>query len=182
MSQMIDLFLVYSFIKRLSAPFEKWPAFKLGIIDAQGNELRKRSSFTKPEERQAYGVFDRITLRIKKLLGKLPAGQTRIGSYAAALWLMKESEDRLDSLDDNALFEEFTNQIHTITESMDVNTLFSLMEDGAIANNVGGGAIEGAGVGPKGEPGVSKSRQAKIVKGANSVLKRYDMLASKLPK
>jgi len=74
----VDLFLVYQFIKRLTTPFDQWEAYKLGIIDAEGNELKKRQDFTKVAERQAYGIYDRMILKLKKLLAKLPAGQTRL--------------------------------------------------------------------------------------------------------
>jgi len=87
---MVDLFLAYSFIKRLVKPFNKWPAYKLGIIDEKGNILIKRKDFGKNEQKKAFGVFDQMILNIKKLLSKLPGGQTKLASYAAALWLIKE--------------------------------------------------------------------------------------------
>ena len=34
----VDLYLVYSFIRRLVTPFEKWDAFKTGVIDNKGND------------------------------------------------------------------------------------------------------------------------------------------------
>jgi hypothetical protein len=40
-SSTIDLFLTYHFLKKLSTPFEEWDAYKLKIIDAEGNVLRK---------------------------------------------------------------------------------------------------------------------------------------------
>ena len=80
----VDLYLVYSFIKRLATPFKKWDAYKLGIIDDKGNILRKRKEFTTPQEKKAFGVFDLMILKLKKLLAKVPGGSTRIASYAAA--------------------------------------------------------------------------------------------------
>lgn len=88
----VDLFLVFNFIKRLVTPFTKWPAYKEGIIDEQGNILISRKDFTKNKQKSAFGIFDQLILNLKKLLGKLPGGQTRIASYAAALWLIRESE------------------------------------------------------------------------------------------
>ena len=88
----VDLFLVFNFIKRLVTPFTKWPAYKEGIIDEKGNILISRKKFTRNKQKKAFGIFDQLILNLKKLLGKLPGGQTRIASYAAALWLIKESE------------------------------------------------------------------------------------------
>ena len=41
----VDLFLVYQFVKRLATPFEKWDAYELGIIDEDGNRLKKIKDF-----------------------------------------------------------------------------------------------------------------------------------------
>lgn len=87
---MIDLFMVYQFIRRLVTPFTEWEAYKLGIIDERGNVLKKRKELRLQAEVRAFGVFDVMILNLKKLLEKLPAGQTRLTSYAAALWLIRE--------------------------------------------------------------------------------------------
>ena len=42
MNQVIDLAISYKFIKNLVTPFEKWPAYKLGIIDKDGNIIKPR--------------------------------------------------------------------------------------------------------------------------------------------
>ena len=63
----VDLFLVFQFIKKLVTPFTKWPAFKLGIIDAKGNIVIRRKDFTKREQGAAFGVFDQLVGNIKKL-------------------------------------------------------------------------------------------------------------------
>jgi hypothetical protein len=86
----VDLFLVYSFIRKLVTPFDQWEAYKLGIIDEKGNILIKRKDFLKKSQRDAFGIFDLMILNIKKLLAKVPGGQTRLASYAAALFLIRE--------------------------------------------------------------------------------------------
>ena len=40
---MMDMFLTYQFLKRINVPFEKWDAYKLGIIDKNGKVLKKKS-------------------------------------------------------------------------------------------------------------------------------------------
>jgi len=109
----VDLFLVFSFIKRLVKPFKNWPAYKLGIIDGKGNILIRRRDFTKAEQRKAFGIFDQLILNLKKLLAKLPGGSTRLATYAAALWLIKESENYRNQngvlLEDVDLSEDFHN-------------------------------------------------------------------------
>ena len=50
----MDLLYLYQFIKRLTTPFDKTEAFKLGIIDKDGNVLRKRKTLSTAEEKNAY--------------------------------------------------------------------------------------------------------------------------------
>jgi len=105
----VDLFLVYSFIRKLVTPFEKWEAYKLGIIDEKGNVLIKRKNFLKKAQRDAFGIFDLMILNLKKILAKVPGGSSRFASYAAALFLIKEfnefSEDSLltEDMDDDII-------------------------------------------------------------------------------
>ena len=41
MGRAIDLFVTYRFIKLLVTPFEKQEAYKLGVIDKDGNRILK---------------------------------------------------------------------------------------------------------------------------------------------
>jgi len=168
----VDLFLVYSFIKRLVTPFEKWEAYKEGIIDDKGNILIKRKEFSKNAQKKAFGNFDQMILNLKKLLGKLPGGQTKLASYASALWLIRE-EQRINAT--NYLTEE------SLEEDFDLALQRFIDENGAViaeaakieeepVNNVGGGNIAGLGVGPDGEPGVSKKTQKKHKKRIRDIM------------
>jgi len=90
MNQVIDLAITYKFLKNLVTPFEKWPAYKLGIIDKDGNIIKQRRDRLKQEEKDALGYFDVVSLNLRKLLGKLPGGKSAIATYAAAYLLLKE--------------------------------------------------------------------------------------------
>jgi len=95
-----DTFVAYKFIKLLSTPFEKTDAFKLGIIDKDGNILKKRKDLINSRDKAAYpsNVYTLIW-NIKKILSKIPIVKTRIGNFATAMYLLKEelgvSEDVL---------------------------------------------------------------------------------------
>jgi hypothetical protein len=110
----VDLFLVYQFIRRLATPFTKWQAYKLGIIDDKGNNLIKSKDFTNSRQRKAWGVFDRMIANLKKLLAKVPGGSSRFATYAAALFLIKE-------------YKAFTDE-STLTEDMSDEQLQESME------------------------------------------------------
>jgi len=170
----VDLFLVYSFIKRLVTPFEKWEAYKEGIIDDQGNILIKRKEFTLNRQKNAFGNFDQMILNLKKLLGKLPGGQTKLASYASALWLIREQQriDATNYLTEESLEEDFELALERfLSENETLIAEAAKREiDEEPANAVGGGNIAGLGIGPDGEPGVSKKNQKKHKKRVRDIM------------
>jgi len=101
----MDLIFTYQFLKRLTTPFKETKAFELGIIDEDGNVLRKSKELTTSEEKNAYGYFDRLVFGLKRLLEKVPGGKTRFASYAAALYLIKESADPKEHYSEEELYE-----------------------------------------------------------------------------
>jgi hypothetical protein len=151
----VDLFLVFNFIKRLSTPFNKWDAYKLGIIDEKGNQLIKRKDFTKRDQKDAFGIFDVMIMKLKRLLEKIPGGKSRIGSYAAALYLIKEQQsiekggiELAESFDEVTLEEKLKQYIETVKlQTMDIDELFENLFDedvpaNSTANVVGAGSGE----------------------------------------
>ena len=110
MGRAIDLFVTYRFIKLLVTPFEKTDAFKLGIIDADGKRILEPGTSNKPttlrtvEEKSAYTVLHKLVFNIKKIFGKVPGLRTKLGSYAAALFLLKDTFK--ESVDDPDVFEK----------------------------------------------------------------------------
>ena len=110
MGRAIDLFVTYRFLKLLTTPFEKQDAFKLGIIDANGNRIRQPKS-TRPavelsttELKNAYTILHKLVFNIKKIFAKVPGLRTKVGTYAAALFLLKDTFK--ESVDDPDVFEK----------------------------------------------------------------------------
>lgn len=131
MSNPVDIFLVYEFIKRLSTPFDKTNAFKLGLIDADGNRLKKAET---KEEKAALGYYDRMIFNLKRLLSLVPGGKTQIGSFAAALLLLREKDERYIR-DENFLREEYDRTIKTL--DMDLYRQYVILEEDVAAVNAG---------------------------------------------
>ena len=106
-SPAIDAFITFRFLKLLVTPFNKTEAFKFGIIDERGKVLRKYKTLERIEERKAYTILHRLVFNIKKLLEKLPGGKSRLASYAAALFLIKEHVDQYHDSDGKLIEKEF---------------------------------------------------------------------------
>lgn len=100
-SKVVDAFVAYQFIKLLSTPWEETKAYKLGIIDDKGNLLKKSRELRTREEKAAYTMVHRLVWNIKRLLDKLPPTRTRIGSFATALWMLREHSDVVYGADFN---------------------------------------------------------------------------------
>ena len=115
MGRAIDLFVTYRFIKLLVTPFKDTDAYKLGIIDENGARVIPPPTAggirqTKPEplrtteEKNAYTVLHKLVFNIKKIFGKVPGLRTKLGTYAAALFLLKDTFK--ESVDDPDIFEK----------------------------------------------------------------------------
>ena len=110
MGRAIDLFVTYRFLKLLTTPFEKQDAFKLGIIDKDGNRIKQPNS-TRPavelattEQKNSYTILHKLVFNIKKIFAKVPGLRTKVGTYAAALFLLKDTFK--ESVDDPDMFEK----------------------------------------------------------------------------
>ena len=110
MGRAIDLFVTYRFLRLLTTPFEDTDAFKLGIIDEKGNRIKLPKS-TKPavelstsELKNSYTILHKLVFNIKKIFSKVPGLRTKLGTYAAALFLLKDTFK--ESVDDPDMFEK----------------------------------------------------------------------------
>ena len=85
----VELFMTYKFIRLLTTPWKKTDAFKEGVIDSKGKLIIKSKDQT-PDQAKTYSLFTKLVFNLKRLLEKVPGGKSQIGSYAAALLLLKE--------------------------------------------------------------------------------------------
>jgi len=114
MGRAVDLFVTYRFIKLLTTPFNKTEAFKLGIIDEKGNRVMpepvggvrqtKPATLGTTAEKNAYTILHKLIFNIKKIFSKVPGLRTKVGTYAAALFLLKDTFK--ESVDDPDMFEK----------------------------------------------------------------------------
>ena len=138
-----NIYFVYQFIKKLVTPFEKTDAFKLGIIDKNGKILKKRRDLEGSKEKEAYTLSDTLIWNIKKLIGKVPGGKSRIASYAAALFLIKEQTGEY-KIDDEEIELQFFDQFEKMYngdlefESSTLNRLQRTLDEDTPTTTTGG--------------------------------------------
>ena len=90
MGRAVDLFVVYRFLKLLVTPWKKQEAYKLGIIDDNGKALKKSRDLGTEAERSAFTLLHRLVFNLKRIMNKIPGVRTQLGTYATALFLLKE--------------------------------------------------------------------------------------------
>src|SRR6056300_371990 len=126
MSRAIDLLITYRVVKLLITPWEKFEAFKLGIIDNKGNNLIKFKD-VKGTARKHYTVLHRFVFNLKRILQKVGLG-SRLGSFAVALALLikedksyAEHKDAIESavityLKEENLYNMLLNEVREMPE------------------------------------------------------------------
>jgi len=112
----VELFLTYKFIRLLVTPWQKTEAFKAGVVDKKGKLLVKGENQSSTQKK-TYSLFTKLVFNLKRILEKVPFGKTAIGSYAAALFLIKENTDMAEE------------DILKVLEDMGHNTSIDLDEE-----------------------------------------------------
>lgn len=100
-----DLAFTFRFIRMLVLDWKDWDAYKLGLIDEEGKRI-KSEKLDNDEKKSAYTPFIRLAANVKRLLSKIPGGSSKLGSFAAALYLIKEKYN-LNDTQLQKIIEEF---------------------------------------------------------------------------
>ncbi|MDB4342993.1 hypothetical protein OAA21_00235 [bacterium] len=123
----VDLVITYRVIKLLVTPFNKQEAFKQGIIDKDGNVLKKYRTLKTTAEKKSYTILHRFVFNLKRILSKVGLGG-RLGTFAVALATLLREDKRYEehkSLIESAVitYLKDTEQYNTILkEEGDVMT------------------------------------------------------------
>jgi len=140
----VDAAIIFRILMKLVTPFDKTKAFELGLIDAKGKSLKKAKT---SDEKGAMTLVDRMVFNLKRLLGTIPGGKTRLASYIAALALLKEHvETTYNKPTAEALLEKLEEK-HIIPKiEHDISTkegYLSAMEEAIMAEMHSGAALGG---------------------------------------
>ena len=108
-----DTVYAFRFIRMMAMDWKNWDAYKLGIIDENGKRQRN-VKLDNDEKKSAYTPFVRLAANLKRLVAKVPGGGSKLGSFASALFLIKEKVGEKG--------------IKTICKEMDIDVLDFLNE------------------------------------------------------
>jgi len=132
MGRAIDLLITYRVIKMLVTPFEKQPAYTLGIIDKNGKVLRKAKTLKTAKEKEAYTLLHRFVFNLKRLINIIPGGKSKLGTYAAALGLLlKENKDiNMVELEKDLYKHLSENNLIKLDDDLKESVGFDFLEEG----------------------------------------------------
>jgi hypothetical protein len=133
----------------LVTPFVETDAYKLGIIDQNGKNLKKSSTLKTSKEKNAYSYLHRLVFNMKKILGKLPGGDSSLKNMVAALFLVKEynqSKNRTTSLMEERflhVLQKVNEGVVLVEEEIELRAFMKKIEEegGAPVNNTAGASV-----------------------------------------
>lgn len=176
MGRFVDSLIAYRILRMLVTPFTETDAYRLGIVDEKGKELKKLGNLNTVEERDAYTILHRMIFRIKKIIEKVPVENKKLVSFAAALSLIKENyQTNREPVDlelqfINRLSTNLNEEIKFIQESSSKIFTFKQFVEEAPANNAA--ATPGIdGFTPE-TLGVPKGKQPKLLKRKKPYVER----------
>jgi len=161
MSRFVDAVVGYRILRMLATPINRSDAFRLGIIDKDGNKIKEPVS---SDELDAYSLLQRFIFKVQKALTRSSdQNARRLLTFAAAMALLRENEEHIEDLlseDFDVLLDLYMSdeKVQQQAKLLETNTLSFknyIIEDDNVEeeNAVGGGAVAGLGVGDQGEPG-----------------------------
>jgi hypothetical protein len=128
----------------LVTSFDKTSAYRLGIVDETGKVLRKMADLRTDEERNSYTYLHRLVFNLKRILNKLPGGESKLKNIVAAFFLIKECYEKNDSaalLEEKymAILQKLEEQNITLVEEELLIEEFMFLNEDGIANVTGAG-------------------------------------------
>lgn len=149
-SRLVDNLIALKILKMLITPFNETEAYQLGIIDVKGKPIRKVNQLTTDAEKTAYDMLHRLVFSLKRILNKLPGGESKLKSLIAAYWLVKEQYQTGNKIPNSMLEEKFDdimkmldNRVSLVEEEILITKF--LEEDGMGAGAVGGAPANSTG-------------------------------------
>ena len=155
MSRFIDTVITYRILRMLATPIERTDAFKLGLVDNDGKQIKEPVS---QQELNATSLLQRFVFKVQRALSRSPdRNSKRLLTFAAAMAILKEytedDEDNVEALLEVFMQDEDVIRQAELLENSNLLSFKNFMQEEAPANAAGGGNVAGIGVGDQGEPG-----------------------------
>ncbi|AFN37253.1 hypothetical protein VH12019_00283 [Vibrio phage VH1_2019] len=144
-----DGFYALRLSRLLHLRFDRWEAYRMGIIDADGKKLRDPVT---AQEKSNWTLFHVTVRNIKRMVGALPGGKTALDYGASYLLLIELAKEY-------GLSDQFADECIRVEESVVAGD--SGGDVGAIASGETTGAVTSAGPETLGDKKKKKKKKLK---------------------
>ncbi len=155
MNQLLDRQYALKILKMLATDFKDMDAFKKGIIDKDGNLIKKSYQLKTQDERKAYTYLDRLVIILKKAIKKNEkrGDYTLTKALSPALWLVREQLESGSRATMN--IEGKYQSLYNLNVTLVEEELVIMSEEGEAAiggaptNNISGASVQEPKIGKK---------------------------------
>jgi len=144
-SALMDNIIAAKLLYMLVTPFDKTDAYRLGIVDAKGKLLKHAKDLKTQAEKDAYNYLTRLIFNLKRLINKLPGGESNLKNLVAAYYFVKEKVETKTAFVSEQQFRNLVQRLDKVTlveeEILIEKVLKQLEEDGGVAANATGAAV-----------------------------------------
>ena len=145
-SALMDNIIAAKLLYMLVTPFDKTDAYKLGIVDAKGKLLKHAKDLKTQAEKDAFNYLTRLIFNLKRLINKLPGGESNLKNLVAAYYFVKEKVETKTAFVSEQQFKNLVQRLDKVTlveeEILIEKVLKQIAEDGgAVAANATGAAV-----------------------------------------
>jgi len=137
MARFVDNVLAYRILSMLVKNFKDTQAYKLGLIDDKGKNIKKPQT---SKEKDAYTYLHKLVFNMKKIINRLPGGESKLKSVVTALFLIKEyyeSGSRTTSLMEDRYKSLLEMDVSLLEEEVLVEKFMKDMDEEAPTNATG---------------------------------------------
>ena len=165
----MDNIIAARLLYMLVTPFDKTDAYRLGIVDAKGKLLKHAKDLNTQAEKDAFNYLTRLIFNLKRLINKLPGGESNLKNLVAAYYFVKEKVETKSAFVSEQQFKNLVHRLDKVTlveeEILIEKVLKQIAEDGgAVAANATGTAVS------TDQPKIGKKDIKKYQKGQAGVV------------
>jgi len=167
-----ETIITWRILKSIGKDWKEQDAYKLGIIDENGNVLIKSKDLKKSEQKKAYTALEVLAFNIKRLFYRFGL-KSKIGSLLVA-WKLLLQESKEDVTPNDSEMEELLNSIFEALSSttkkyspIDREIMNTLIKIGQAVDN----DVEDILVSIDKVPGQSKQRKLDLLKNLKLMLR-----------
>ncbi len=135
----LDKFYATLILNILTKPFETQKAYSLGIIDKDGNQIKKPEN---QEEEDAYNPLYKVSFGVKKIIDSFPPTQNKVKQFAVAMNFIRQQLVP-KQFNESVNYNRFLNEMALVIENDLVLAEEEIMIDAYMAEE-GEGSNSGA--------------------------------------